>query len=734
MSKSFFFRSLVGIFLLISLDSVLAADDCGPAPNDYTFTPWYEYSCQGSECGDDVLWRECQEVCMKDCECLEVNGEWNWSCDDWNCQIFCDAQSPFLDCQLWQTCDGSDQWTKTSLGCQCSAPCLLQPNAVFPEDNTEEVKLPVTFRWDAVEGAQTYHYEIVGVTDGVVDTPSILIDDCQLKSNKDYEWRVQACCDSNCWNPGPWSDSWSFKTSLAPELLYPPDGTGDVSVIVALDWCDVEEAESYFVQRYEEGEYVPPFLITEEGGVLPSAILEEPPFFTKDTSYEWEVATCLNPDGTKCEFDCQNDQEGSQCGTYSQRWEFTTVGFISAPELNFPKVINGEPPTVNISHYLGWKEVSSARSYRYQIKEGANEAINNSTIATAVYFVGIWDDLDLDIIYTWRVKSCWDKEGENCEEEWSEEWSFKTTGAPPAFEEDGSGPANGAVDVSIPAKLNWDDMLGAASYYYNVGLATGTVKNSEVLIGYPTLKQNLTYDWQVRTCADGNGKRCGEPAGRNFTTFTLSSPSNPDPEDGGIFLTSERYLEWKGTADIYQYKLDYQGIEKIPPTIVVGKTAYLPVNELEIGEYIWYVQSCLDKDCQETSASAGPWHFTLVESGEGEEKGIVPCGRNYDDPRTPWNERENCQIKHIFIMLKNIINFVLWRLGLILLVLLTMATAVIYYFSTGAPQTMAKVKSIWKSAGYGYAAIFVGWIIVNLLLAILGYRAEIFGDWWQIVF
>ena len=85
-------------------------------------------------------------------------------------------------------------------------------------------------------------------------------------------------------------------------------------------------------------------------------------------------------------------------------------------------------------------------------------------------------------------------------------------------------------------------------------------------------------------------------------------------------------------------------------------------------------------------------------------------------------------------MAKNIIDFVLWRLGLIVLALLTLATGVVYYFSTGAPQTIVKVKTIWKSASVGYAIIFVGWIIINTLLIILGYQWETFGDWWQITF
>jgi len=76
----------------------------------------------------------------------------------------------------------------------------------------------------------------------------------------------------------------------------------------------------------------------------------------------------------------------------------------------------------------------------------------------------------------------------------------------------------------------------------------------------------------------------------------------------------------------------------------------------------------------------------------------------------------------------------LWRLGLIILVLLALAVAVVYYFSMGAPETMAKVKSIVGSAAKGYAVIFLAWLIINVILAILGYQIEFFGRWWQINF
>jgi len=172
------------------------------------------------------------------------------------------------------------------------------------------------------------------------------------------------------------------------------------------------------------------------------------------------------------------------------------------------------------------------------------------------------------------------------------------------------------------------------------------------------------------------------------------------------------------------------GTKIVPLTIVPSNSAYIDLGCL--GKYNWQVGACLDENCLETGDFSPVWEFTLVQPPPG--FGLVPCGRVSDDPDTPWNEREPCQIEHLFILFKIIIDFLLWRVGLIILVLLVIATGVMFYFSLGAPATMAKVKSLWKAAGIGYAVLFLSWTIINSFLAMFGYRIGIFGRWWEIIF
>jgi hypothetical protein len=115
-------------------------------------------------------------------------------------------------------------------------------------------------------------------------------------------------------------------------------------------------------------------------------------------------------------------------------------------------------------------------------------------------------------------------------------------------------------------------------------------------------------------------------------------------------------------------------------------------------------------------------------------RGLVPCGRSSNYPDTPWDETERCQIKHLFILVYAIIDFFLWKIIPIILVLLALASGAIFYFSLQSqnPEPLATVKSLWKAAGIGLAVVFLGWTAISLFLAILGYRVGLFGPWWQI--
>ncbi|XOB40206.1 MAG: pilin [Candidatus Nealsonbacteria bacterium] len=535
-------------------------------------------------------------------------------------------------------------------------------------------------------------------------------------------------------------------------LLSPENEAVNVPIPVSLDWCDVGNAQSYYGRILKGGGVYHTF------GSLESRIEFDIGYlwvFAATTTYQWEIAACSNEDLTSCGLSCGNEESAVDCADFSPRWSFTTEEKeITPPELINPFYDPGPPekvPVVSLFDSLEWigpeEETYWARSFLYEIKK--NDTIIIGPILTTSYeapLADVWSFLETDTKYGWHVKSCLREDGISCSD-FGETWFFKTTGA-----------ISGDINIDneiIPVNFDWNDVVGAASYNYQVCsessfaddkiVDSGIVGSSEVSVDYPTLIQDTQYWFRVRICGDATGEVCGDwSSPESFTTFTLNIPSNPSPDNGGTFYTYENRVSWNSVlgAKFYQYKIDYAlkspeeddqnciaGQAAIQLTIVSSNSDFVSLSCL--GDYNWWVRACLDKDCEEAGMwRESPWSFTYVQPVPPGQFGLVPCGRSSDNPKTPWNEREPCQFKHVFLLFKNILDFILWRIGLIALVILTIATFVVSYFSMGAPGTVINIRSIWKSAGQGYAIIFLAWTIINTILRVLGFTEK----WWTITF
>jgi hypothetical protein len=77
-------------------------------------------------------------------------------------------------------------------------------------------------------------------------------------------------------------------------------------------------------------------------------------------------------------------------------------------------------------------------------------------------------------------------------------------------------------------------------------------------------------------------------------------------------------------------------------------------------------------------------------------------------------------------------DFILWRIGPLMLVILTVAAGITMYAGLGSPNIRVQLKSILTSALMGYGVVFLAWTGVNLILSILGYKISVFGPWWEI--
>ena len=602
---------------------------------------------------------------------------------------------------------------------------------------------------------------------------------CFFKPGRRYEWKVRACCTADGENCGPWSEKRVFNTSRAPEPIYPsdPDWQGEgarenlsYEDSRELQWCHAEDPSYYYptgpyysplsykvlINYFKEdaGEYVcHPLLLTEEGICRPAYLeLEEgedlPPekfttwgFVSRDSAYSWQVAAC-------------RDEVASDCTPYSQEWKFSTKDWDIGIALSNPRDDADRP--IGLPVRIAWSS-AYANSFKYKIYEGEVANCNAAGPLVAgsmkdyelmLYHESVADPfaiLELNTIYTWCVQPCRDFNTEDCEDYWGGPWHFKTTGQPPVLDTmkpDGEG-------LTIPQEFTWQKVGGAKSYWFKIDSKEPVLipaEKAKIELDYPDLVPETSYSWRVRTCADVEGEICGVYSNaQTFTTFEWEAPSGPDPADGDEVFPPSISWEKVDGARFYKYRVTFLALDEDDPRQEECEEEINKITDQEItrqhavnlslglkcwGEYEWSVIPCLDENCEEYGPES-VWHFYFKSPvlPEEESAGLIPCNQVYNNPDTEWDETDSCGIKHLFIIIYVMVNFLFIRVLPMILVLLVLASGVIIYFSRKmeAPNPIAKVKSLWKAAGIGIALLLFSWLITSFLLTLVGYKLPLWN-------
>ena len=109
--------------------------------------------------------------------------------------------------------------------------------------------------------------------------------------------------------------------------------------------------------------------------------------------------------------------------------------------------------------------------------------------------------------------------------------------------------------------------------------------------------------------------------------------------------------------------------------------------------------------------------------------GIIPCGRNADDPTTNILENSPCSLCHIFILVKKIIDLSLLYAVFPLIVLLLAIAGLFFIISGGDPQKISKAKSILKGIGIGIIITFFSWLAIELIIMMIVPSSAPWKDW-----
>lgn len=794
-NKKLSFVFLIVFLSIFCFSHVLAAcvsgDPCSPEGSTCSCScggcsDRYEYKCVTDEdCGVEIRQRAYSQsdTGHRTCGSCNASGtDCTWGgCG--SCSGCTDSggytESHHSNCPVDKICqlNGDVTWISSVPNCEYLSPPTNgqqeDGNSVVSSNN---VYLPTKFNWADVRGAKSYLYRIWKATttlttweqatiktSGSTTISETKLPSCTLNSSTSFAWKISPCCYADrtyCLN---WDDvnRWSFITNMAPELISPfdPDWNNasqwavDVAIPVTLDWCDVEEAGSYKLKLYTVSggtENCHPLLL--KSGVCTPEAIEDPgypsslpstfedirgTYFLRDMNYRWEVATC---------YASSYEEICSDFG--HMKWGFDTTSTL--PGVEFKLLSPPNNSVVGLPVQFTWNFPFGMQSYIYEFETALGPT---SSIVRQTSIILDYPLFNANGSYRWRVRPCSNPDGTNCEN-WTSRWRFTITGARPSL----NTPNNNATDVVIPARFDWDDVESAGSYQiqfskdnfatllkeFVIPKSEFAAPNSEITIDDPVLEMSTQYWWRVRTCAHSDGTVCGNWSNpiRRFTTFQIQPPNNLLPNSGALINTDVFDLSWDAVegAKAYQYIIyDPDGTEIINKIILSNSARHYSTEFLRIdAPYTWKVQSCLDANCSPSKVSGytALQNFQMSFVAPPESRGgLIPCGRIYEDPDTPcppFCERDKCQIHHLFILLRNILEFLLFKVAFILMILLSFVAGLFFYISKGDANVIFKVRSLMKAAAIGFLIILFSWLVINLFLSAIGFKFQLFGHWWEL--
>jgi len=121
------------------------------------------------------------------------------------------------------------------------------------------------------------------------------------------------------------------------------------------------------------------------------------------------------------------------------------------------------------------------------------------------------------------------------------------------------------------------------------------------------------------------------------------------------------------------------------------------------------------------------------------EGGLVPCGRQTDDPKTlNVCECYPCELCHLFILFKRVVDFLTINIIVPLAILMIVIGGIMFLTAAGDPGRISGGKKILTAAVIGFAIFFLAWMIVNTIvfftsegrLPLPGEIGKIFGKPW----
>ena len=382
---------------------------------------------------------------------------------------------------------------------------LLAPRLLSPSNGATDLPTAVKLVWgDVANGTsgEEIQYDLELATDatfgevvaGTYGHDSTTFTVLGLEHETTYFWRARGY---NTETESPWSDVWTFTTEkdstaflLAPGLLTPINGAGQIPVDPLLTWDSVEGAEFYEVQITMDAKFA--------SDSIPSYMSDSTSLSVADLDY-----------GAEYFWRARAGNENTQ-SAWSDPFRFvTTKDDLLLPNIPFLIAPADKASELESPIELLWSKADLAAQYFIQISP-TGEFAGEEEDLTGFDTVLIVAELKEATEYFWRVKAI-NQAGES---EWSEQRSFTTSGdvlplpglalliAPP----------NTASDLDQTVDLVWNAAPNADSYTVQVS-PTGAFAGEETItsatdttMSLSDLKDGAEYFWRVKgTNNSGDG-------------------------------------------------------------------------------------------------------------------------------------------------------------------------------------------------------------------------------------
>jgi hypothetical protein len=107
-----------------------------------------------------------------------------------------------------------------------------------------------------------------------------------------------------------------------------------------------------------------------------------------------------------------------------------------------------------------------------------------------------------------------------------------------------------------------------------------------------------------------------------------------------------------------------------------------------------------------------------------EAAGLVPCGGQDEDP---------CTLCHLFVMIKGVIDFLTIGVAAPLVVVMGMASAIMFITAHGNPEWITRARQTITAAVIGFLIVLLSWVIINTVVGLTTESGMIFGKPWHTI-